>query len=328
LGPWSFARVGHSGSKAFSVQFTGGMSVRKEGAQLEQTVNGASAAVVSGSLEMVFYLEILVLALIQGAAELLPVSSSAHVILAQKLMGLDPSSPSMVFLLIMLHTGTMFAAIVYFWAGWKSTLFPPQASSGTGRRFVVMILLATAVTGVLGLGLQYLIERVVLERLLDHAEGEVEQLFKSLPLIGMALTAAGLVILASSRLHRAGSAGALTPTVAFRGFSRSGATISVGLMCGLPRRFAEEFSFALAVVLTPPLIVRQTWKLLKSPEAADAHLFDLLLPGLVGMGLSFLSGLAALRLLSAVLEGGRWAYFGVYCLFFAGVVFLAAWWGI
>jgi len=45
-------------------------------------------------------------------------------------------------------------------------------------------------------------------------------------------------------------------------------------MCGLPRRFAEEFSFALAVVLTPPLIVRQTWKLLKSPEAADAHLFD------------------------------------------------------
>jgi len=70
----------------------------------------------------------------------------------------------------------------------------------------------------------------------------------------------------------------------FRGFSRSGATISVGLMAGLPRRFAEEFSFALAVVLTPPLIVRQTWKLLKSPEAADAHLLDLLLPGLIGMG--------------------------------------------
>ncbi len=113
----------------------------------------------------------------------------------------------------------------------------------------------------------------------------------------------------------------------FRGFSRSGATISVGLLRGLPRRFAEEFSFALAVVLTPPLIIRQTWKLLKSPEAADAHLFDLLLPGLVGMGLSFLAGLAALRLLSKVLEGGRWAYFGVYCLVFAGVVFLAAAWG-
>ena len=57
------------------------------------------------------YLHLLLLALIQGAAELLPVSSSAHVIVAQKLMGLDPSSPSMVFLLIMLHTGTMFAAV-------------------------------------------------------------------------------------------------------------------------------------------------------------------------------------------------------------------------
>src|SRR5205814_9841070 len=114
----------------------------------------------------------------------------------------------------------------------------------------------------------------------------------------------------------------------FRGFSRSGATISVGLIAGLPRKFAEEFSFALAVVLTPPLIVRQTWKLLKSPEAADAHLVDLLLPGLIGMGLSFLSGLAALWLLSAVLERGRWGFFGVYCLLFAGVVFFAAWRGL
>src|SRR5437899_629817 len=130
------------------------------------------------------YAEILILALIQGAAELLPVSSSAHVILAQKLMGLDPSSPAMVFLLIMLHTGTMFAAIVYFWSGWKALLFPPRETPGAGRQFVLMILWATAVTGVLGLGLQYLIERLVLERLLHHPRGEVEQLFKSLPLIG------------------------------------------------------------------------------------------------------------------------------------------------
>src|SRR5262249_20661440 len=207
---------------------------------------------------MEFYLKVLVLALIQGAAELLPVSSSAHVILAQKLMGLDPSSPSMVFLLIMLHTGTMFAAIVYFWSGWKAILFPPPQSPAMGWRFLVMILLATAATGVLGLGLQYLIERVVLERLLGHPQGEVEQLFKSLPLIAIALTAAGLVILVASRFDRAGRGGVLTPVVTvliglvqglclpFRGFSRSGATISIGLMCGLPRKFAEEFSFALA----------------------------------------------------------------------------------
>ena len=289
---------------------------------------------------MELYAKVFILSLIQGATELLPVSSSAHVILAQKLMGLDPSSPSMVFLLIMLHTGTMFAVVVYFWSDWKATLFPKAASAGTGRRFVAMILLATAVTGVLGLGLQYLIERVVLERLLGHPEGEVEQLFKSLPLIGAALTAAGLLILISSRFDRADRRRSLTPAVAvvtglvqglclpFRGFSRSGATISTGLIAGLPRRFSEQFSFALAVVLTPPLLVRQTWKLLRSREAGDAHLFHLLLPGLVGMGLAFLSGLVALRILSAVLEGGRWAYFGVYCLFFAAIVFFAAWWGI
>jgi undecaprenyl-diphosphatase len=289
---------------------------------------------------MTSYLRILILAIIQGAAELLPVSSSAHVILAQKLMGLDPSSPSMVFLLIMLHTGTMFATIVYFWSAWKRALFTKETSPSSGKRFLVMIVLATAVTGFLGLGLQYLIERVVLEGLLHHPKGEVEQLFKSLPLIGAALMAAGLLILVSSRFDRAGPGRELTPGRAgliglvqglclpFRGFSRSGATISVALMSGLPRRFAEEFSFALAVVLTPPLIVRQTWKLLKSPEATDTQLIDLLMPGLVGMVLSFLSGLVALQLLSAVLEGGRWAYFGVYCLVFASVVFLAAWWGI
>lgn len=289
---------------------------------------------------MISYLKVLVLAIIQGAAELLPVSSSAHVILVQKLLGDDPSEPRSVFLLIMLHTGTMFAAIVYFWSAWKRVLFSKEAPPGSGKRFLLMIVLATAVTGFLGLGLKELIERVVLDRWLHHPKAEFEQLFKNLWLIGAALMAAGLLILVSSRFARPGPGRELTPGRAgliglvqglclpFRGFSRSGATISVALMSGLPRRFAEEFSFALAVVLTPPLIVYQTWKLLKNEEAADAHLIDLLMPGLVGMVLAFLSGLVALRLLSAVLEGGRWAYFGVYCLIFASIVFFAAWWGL
>jgi undecaprenyl-diphosphatase len=286
---------------------------------------------------MGFYAKVFVLALIQGAAELLPVSSSAHVILAAKLLGMEEMDrPAMVFLLIMLHTGTMFATIIYFWSAWKALLFPPPERAGEGRRFVGRIVLATAATGVLGLGLKYLIERVVLEQMLGHPHGEVEQLFNNLPLVGAALAAAGVLILISSRYHRAERAGTLTSPAAlliglvqglclpFRGFSRSGATISTGLIRGLPRHLAEQFSFALAVVLTPPLIVRQTWKLLRSPEAAEARLLDLLLPGLVGMGLAFLSGLVALRLLSAVLERGRWAYFGIYCLAFAGVVFVVA----
>jgi undecaprenyl pyrophosphate phosphatase UppP len=80
-------------------------------------------------LDMLNYFQILILALIQGACELLPVSSSAHVIAAEKLMGLDPSSPEMTMLLVMLHTGTMFAVIVYFWKGWKRDYFASKANS-------------------------------------------------------------------------------------------------------------------------------------------------------------------------------------------------------
>lgn len=53
------------------------------------------------------FFSILVLAIVQGVCELLPVSSSAHVIMAEKLMGLDPTSPEMTLLLVMLHTGTI-----------------------------------------------------------------------------------------------------------------------------------------------------------------------------------------------------------------------------
>jgi undecaprenyl pyrophosphate phosphatase UppP len=68
------------------------------------------------------FVQILILAVIQGAAELLPVSSSAHVIVAEKLMRLDPTRPEMTLLLVMLHTGTMFAVIFFFWQSWKTNV--------------------------------------------------------------------------------------------------------------------------------------------------------------------------------------------------------------
>jgi undecaprenyl-diphosphatase len=113
----------------------------------------------------------------------------------------------------------------------------------------------------------------------------------------------------------------------FRGFSRSGSTISAGLLVGAGQRQAEEFSFALAVIVTPPVIARELWRLLKmhAAETAQHHLFHLLAPGLVGMGCSFVGGLLALRLLSNWLARGKWQYFGYYCLAAsAGVFALAA----
>jgi len=93
------------------------------------------------------FFHVIVLAIVQGLAELLPVSSSAHVVVAEKLMGLDPSSPQMTLLLVMLHTGTMFAVIAYFWQQWRQSYF---ATVDAFKRFALRLVYATALTGVLG----------------------------------------------------------------------------------------------------------------------------------------------------------------------------------
>lgn len=101
----------------------------------------------------------------------------------------------------------------------------------------------------------------------------------------------------------------------FRGFSRSGSTISTGLLLGLPKQKLEEFSFALAVVLTPPVIAKEALRLLKARTLDDnSSAMHLFVPGLVGMILSFIAGLLALKWLTRWLEGGRWKLFGYYCL--------------
>lgn len=273
------------------------------------------------------FLHILILAVVQGAAELLPVSSSAHVIVAEKLMGLDPTSPQMTLLLVMLHTGTMFAVIVYFWQAWRQTYF---SSRQAFRSNALLVLVATAATGIIGLTLQHLIKHYYAH---NAAGFEIEQLFGNTKLIAAALAAAGVLILISSRLDHAGRNELNVPNalwigavqglcLPFRGFSRSGATISTGLVLGVTRRRAEEFSFALAVVLTPVVVVKEGWRLV-SDEAHTAHavsLSSMIVPAALGMILSFLSGLGALRWLSRWLEQGRWYLFGGYCLLASLVV--------
>ena len=276
------------------------------------------------------FLQILLLGLIQGAAELLPVSSSAHVIVAEKLLGLDPAKPEMTFMLVMLHTGTMFAVIVYFWPAWRARYFSSVAAF---RHTAVLVVIATAFTGVVGLAIKHFIEKAFL------GDGDIEQLFSNLPLIGAALAAAGLLILWAGWRTKPGPdqqepdwrsacwIGAIQGLcLPFRGFSRSGATISTGLLLGINRVRMEEFSFALAVVLTPPVIGRELLRLLKAQAGGTQplHLAPLLGPGVAGMACSFFAGLLALKFLSRLLESGRWKYFGYYCLAAAAGVFLLA----
>jgi undecaprenyl-diphosphatase len=277
------------------------------------------------------FLQILILAVVQGAAELLPVSSSAHVIVAEKLLGLDPTLPQMTLLLVMLHTGTMFAVIAYFWRSWQATYFSSRAAFRTS---VVRLLVATAITGAVGLALLHLIKHVFA----GNAPGfEIEQLFGNARLMAAALAAAGVLILVSSRFSAKDETGISLSNAAwigavqglclpFRGFSRSGATISTGLVLGVARQRAEEFSFALAVVLTPAVIAKEAYRLYASQhQLVSGHampLWNMLLPSLLGMTLSFLAGLGALRWLSRWLEQGRWYLFGAYCLLASLVVLL------
>ncbi|MEM8519372.1 undecaprenyl-diphosphate phosphatase [Janthinobacterium sp. CAN_S7] len=278
------------------------------------------------------FLQLFIISIVQGFAELLPVSSSAHVIMAEKLMGLDPTSPELTMLLVMLHTGTMFAVIVYFWTSWRATYF----SSATALRSNVLLLAAaTAMTGIVGFGLLKGITHIMRK---DTPGFEIEHLFGNAQLMAAALAAAGILIIASSRL-KARDGGTLSLVKAMvigavqglclplRGFSRSGATISTGIAMGVPQRSAEEFSFALAVVLTPAVLLKEGWRFYQAMANGSLdHLqhgnsmLHLLGPSLLGMLLSFLAGLLALRWLSHWLERGRWHFFGGYCLLASLVV--------
>ena len=281
-------------------------------------------------------LKIIILAVVQGLAELLPVSSSAHVVVAEKLLGLDPSTPSMTLLLVMLHTGTMFAVIVYFWKQWQRTYFQSMPAFKT---IVVRVSVATLLTGLVG---EVIIKTIEAAALGGRPHAEIEELFGHLEFIAPALAIAGILIFIAGILEKRQSAPtaatANPPTLKqasliglvqglclpFRGFSRSGATISTGMLLGIEKSRAEAFSFALAVVITPPVLFREAVRLVRSPAPLDggAGLSSVVLMSLLGAVVAFLAGLIALKWLSRWLENGRWHFFGIYCLVAAGVVFV------
>jgi undecaprenyl-diphosphatase len=246
----------------------------------------------------------------------------------------------------MLHTGTMFAVIFYFWAQWKRAYF---ATADAFKRFAIRAIWATGLTAVIGYPIIKIIEKTAFK---GAPKAEIELLFSRLDLVAYALFAAGLIILWAGMRERAAETASTTAydrsvtrsgdnvtfsqagwmgavqglCMPFRGFSRSGATISAGLLTGANRERAERFSFALAVILTPPVIAVEAHRLLKASHEATAagmpiNLHASLVASLLGMVFSFFAGLAALRWLSSWLENGRWYLFGIYCLVASCVVF-------
>ena len=255
----------------------------------------------------------------------------------------------MTLLLVMLHSGTMFAVIAFFWNTWKKTYF---SSIDRFKQFALLVVWATLLTGIVG----EVVKKVIEKTLFRGAENtEIEQLFSHLEFIAPALAAAGVLILIAGLLERRQLMGSIVDGPArdralgnpvgtvtfrqagwmgmvqglalpFRGFSRSGSTISTGMLVGASKERAERFSFAMAVVLTPAVVGVEALRLRKASHTAllagaPIDLHSSLVFSFLGMMFSFLAGLVALRWLSSWLESGRWYLFGLYCLLASGIAF-------
>jgi undecaprenyl-diphosphatase len=250
------------------------------------------------------------LGIVQGLTEFLPVSSTAHLILVSDLLGLDPERFGLSFD-VALHLGTALAVLLYFvrtWIGLVLDLVRGQ------WRMPALIAVGTAPAAIAGVLFQSAIER---------------------EMRGPLVIAAGLVIgsivfvvaeaIARQRrvMTEAGVADAIVIGVAqaialIPGISRSGITISAGLVRELRREDATRFAFLLA---TPVIVGAGAKTLLDARKAADLFAQPDVLA--VGFGLSFLSGLAAVAFMVRFLRGHSLNWFVAYRLALAALILVA-----
>ncbi len=281
------------------------------------------------------WIDVVILAFIQGLTELLPVSSSAHVIVAAELLHENMSKPANSLLLVLLHTGTMFAVIVYFWRRWRAEFLSRWLDF---YEYARLVFVACLFSGFVAVPVMQVVDHI-----LSHGQthASIEVLFHKLNWIAPALAVAGLLIIYAGlrEARRPEASGQAEPrkvslpqalamgilqgfAIPFRGFSRSGSTISGGLLSDGRRAEIESFSFAIGLAITPLAIAWELRRVYHTASKAGlaVHWGPVLEPGLLGMVCAFLAGLLALKWLSRWLEQGRWYIFGIYCLAAAAVV--------
>ncbi len=264
------------------------------------------------------FLEAILLGILQGLTEFLPVSSSGHLVLAQQFLGLkDP----LVFFDVMLHVGTLAAVLVAYrdaigrlviggLSALGSTQFwrKPRATLNTSAelKFIWLILIGSIPTGIIA---------VVFKTQLESFFDEVRIVSTMLILTG--------IILQLPRLRREktdrsdASTGELktwhAPLIGIAqgcaitpGISRSGTTISLALFLGIPAKTAAEYSFLLSI----PAILGAV--ALKIQDLGDTTI-PLYIVG-TGMLASFIVGYIALRFLLVILNRGKFSVFSYYCV--------------
>lgn len=262
------------------------------------------------------YLLSILMGIIQGVAEFLPISSSGHLALFQTFFGMENVEEKYMFFTVLLHFGTLISVCVVYWrdiadmirefflgiaalAGRKDTgVTPPPA-----RRMVMLIIIAT-----LPLFIMVLLQDAI------------NQLFSNSIIVSCALMATGFILFFSDRLAK-GHKTARNATVVdslivgcgqalavIPGLSRSGTTISVGMLRGFDRSFAVRFSFLLSL----PAILGAN--VLEIKDAVEAGFPVEELPMyLVGVAVAAVVGYFAIRLVKSLADKGKFGKFAYYC---------------
>jgi len=261
---------------------------------------------------------IVVLALVQGITEFLPISSQAHLILTSKGLGWQDQG---LLIDIALHVGTLAAVLLYFWRDvWRMGKGLGNAVSGTmdgGARLALQVILATLPVVAVG---YFLIDQA--ERLRDPL------------IIGWATLGFGVLLYLADRLglrirriEHMSFAGAFMVGLAqvcalVPGASRSGVTMSAARMLGFEREEAARFSLLLAI---PAIIAAGTLEAIRLYEMGDVALTQ---DAIVAAGLAFLSAMAAIALLMKWLRRASFTPFVLYRVVLGAGLLAFVYWGL
>lgn len=241
--------------------------------------------------------DVVVLGVIQGVTEFLPISSSGHLAIAQHYLGL---TDDLLFFDVLLHAATLMAVLLYF---------GPRLASLT-RKLWKFVLVASIPAIVAGLFLEPLVEKA----------------FATLSMVAVGLLITAILLVLSTRLRLGGMeektklhpwwVGLFQAMAIMPGISRSGSTIASGLMVGMSVQDAFDVSFLMSI----PVIAGALLLQLKELVSGDVVALDPV--WLIGMLTAMLSGIASLKLLRFILGKQRIHWFAGYCAVVAIVILL------
>jgi undecaprenyl-diphosphatase len=269
-------------------------------------------------------LQALVMGIVQGLTEFLPVSSSGHLIVVPALLGWDDAFINSLAFSVMLHLGTLVALLVYFRAEWMR-LVPAGLAAARDRslasdpdRTLAWLLVAATIPAALA-GFV--------------ANSVIEEAFRQPGLVALMLIVGGGILFLADRVgERTRDVGDVTFPIALGigvaqaialipGISRSGISISAGRLAGLDRPAAARFAFLMATPITGLAVAYEAWSLVSGQVAVAP---SSVAPLVVGMVAALVSGVIAIRVLLDYLRRQSLDVFVWYRLALA-VVILVVW---